>query len=234
MSRNATAAVKAKPADARSAETKPVVAKSVDPLAKYARLEAFTRTLWGHVYPEVPTRLHADIVDRVYRRVKETFPLPKGARVLDIGCGQGVALKHFAADELNATGIALGEDVEICRKLGYDAVEMDLSFLDFPDQTFDLVWCRHAIEHSFMPMFVLSEIHRVLKPGGVVYVEVPSPNTASNHESNPNHYSVLGQRMWLQLIQRSGFVSLSHFDISFPLKIGPDTYMGFTARRASA
>lgn len=221
MSRNAAAARK-------------IAAPAVNPLAKYARLEAFTRTLWGHVYPEVPTDLHANIVDKAYRRVKETFPLPEGARVLDIGCGQGVALKHFAADGFKATGIALGEDVEICRKQGYDAVEMDLSFLDFPDGTFDLVWCRHALEHSFMPFFVLSEIHRVLKPGGVVYVEVPAPETASYHERNPNHYSVLGQRMWLQLIERTGFASLIHFEVNFGLEIGPDRYMGFIARRAPA
>ena len=221
MSKSANAAVKA-------VKSKPVEATpAADPLAKYARLEAFTRTLWGHVYPEVPTRLHADIVERVYKRVKDTFPLPAGARVLDIGCGQGVALKHFAADALNATGIALGEDVEICRKLGYDAVEMDLSFLDFPEKTFDLVWCRHAIEHSFMPMFVLSEIHRVLKPGGVVYIEVPSPNTASNHESNPNHYSVLGKSMWTELIRRTGFADVKAVDINFQTGAGPDTYWAF-------
>ena len=115
-----------------------------------------------------------------------------------------------------------------------DAVEMDFSFLDFDDQTFDLIWCRHALEHSFMPLFVLSEIHRVTKPGGVVYIEVPSPGTNAQHERNPNHYSVLGLRMWLQLIQRAGFVDLSHFEIGFPLAIGPDSYMGFICRRAPA
>jgi len=171
---------------------------------------------------------------KVYLRVKETFPLPPAARILDMGCGQGLALEHFAADGFKATGIALGEDVSICQEKGFDAVEMDFSFLDFDDQTFDLIWCRHALEHSFMPLFVLSEIHRVTKPGGVVYIEVPSPGTNAQHERNPNHYSVLGLRMWLQLIQRAGFVDLSHFEIGFPLAIGPDSYMGFICRRAPA
>ena len=218
----------------KSAQASRTTKPAIDPLAKYARLEAFTRTLWGHVYPEVPSDLHSHVMAKVYLRVKETFPLPPAARILDMGCGQGLALEHFAADGFKATGIALGEDVSICQEKGFDAVEMDFSFLDFDDQTFDLIWCRHALEHSFMPLFVLSEIHRVTKPGGVVYIEVPSPGTNAHHERNPNHYSVLGLRMWLQLIQRAGFVDLSHFEIGFPLAIGPDSYMGFICRRAPA
>ncbi len=111
--------------------------------------------------------------------------LPEGAKVLDIGCGQGVALKHFAADKLNAVGIAIGEDVRICCEKGYNAVEMDLSFLDFEDETFDLVWSRHVLEHSIFPYFSLAETYRVLKPGGILYMEVPAPDTAANHQSNP-------------------------------------------------
>lgn len=207
---------------------------AADPLAKYARLEAFCQKLWSDVYPETPTNLHADITARVWAKVKETFPVAEGARVLDIGCGQGVALKHFAADRLNATGIAIGEDVRICREAGYDAVEMDLTFLEFPDETFDLVWCRHVLEHSIMPFFTLAEIFRVLKPGGVVYIEVPCPDTVAGHELNQNHYSVFGQRMLHDLIRRTGFTDITHFDIGFQLKMGPDKYWGFIQRKPAA
>ena len=74
-------------------------------------------------------------------------------------------------------------------------VEADFAFLDFPDAAFDLVWCRHALEHSAFPLFTLTEIYRVLRPKGLVYVEALAPETACHHERNPNHYSVLGKDM---------------------------------------
>lgn len=203
-------------------------------LVKYGRLETFFGRLWSDVYPETPTNLHSNITAKVWQRVKDTHPLPRGARVLDIGCGQGVALEHFAKDGLKATGIALGEDVAICRKRGFDVVEMDLNFLDFEDASFDLVWCRHVLEHSIMPYFALSEVYRVLKPGGILYMEVPAPDTAAFHERNPNHYSVFGERMWMKLIERTGFRDIVAFDVNFQLSMGPDRYLSFIQRRPSA
>jgi len=76
---------------------------------KYARFDRFLKTLWKDVYPEYTSGLHDHITAQVWKRVKDTYPMPEGAKVLDIGCGQGVALKHFAADKLDALGIAIGE-----------------------------------------------------------------------------------------------------------------------------
>lgn len=199
---------------------------------KYARFDAFLKTLWSDVYPEYTSSLHDYITASVWQRVKEAHPLPAGAKVLDIGCGQGVALKHFAADKLDAIGIAIGEDIDICRQKGFNAVEMDLSFLEFPDQTFDLVWCRHVLEHSVFPLFSLNETCRVLKPGGVLYMEVPAPDTACRHQNNPNHYSVLGKSMWLQLIKRAGYSTVTVSDVNFNVPAGPDTYWSFIVQKA--
>jgi SAM-dependent methyltransferase len=201
---------------------------------RWVRLDAFLARLKADVYPEPPSGAHGSITARVYQRLTETRPLPAGARVLDVGCGQGPALALFRRDGHHATGITLGEDVEICRAAGYDVQEMDLHFLDFPDGSFDLVWCRHAIEHSVMPYFTLSEIFRVLKPGGTAYIEVPAPDTACRHQANPNHYSVLGKSMWLALMYRSGFADIDQFDIGFNVPVGPDQYWGFILRRPAA
>jgi 2-polyprenyl-3-methyl-5-hydroxy-6-metoxy-1,4-benzoquinol methylase len=199
---------------------------------KYARFDKFLKGLWSDVYPEHTSGLHDYITASVWERVKQSHPMPAGAKVLDIGCGQGVALKHFAADKLDAIGIAIGEDVEICRQKGFNAVEMDLSFLEFADQSFDLVWCRHVLEHSVFPYFSLTETFRVLKPGGVLYMEVPAPDTASRHQTNPNHYSVLGKSMWLQLIKRAGYSTVSVSDVNFNVPAGPDTYWSFIVQKA--
>ncbi len=190
-----------------------------------SKLERFIDSLKHDVYPEPPSKLHSDITEKMVAHLYEKFPPSSGARVLDVGCGQGVALQHFVARGSQAVGIALGdEDVQACQDAGYDVSEMDQSFLDFPDADFDLVWSRHCLEHSIMPYFTLSEMVRVLKPGGTCYIEVPAPDTSCNHQCNKNHYSVLGKSMWLELIRRSGLEIKQALDIKFHVPAGPDMY----------
>jgi ubiquinone/menaquinone biosynthesis C-methylase UbiE len=206
--------------------------QSADPaLDRYRRLDAFLSKLHGDVYPETPSQLHTDITRQMFRKLMELHPLPAGAKVLDIGCGQGVGLEVFKAAGLDPMGITLGPDAEVCRAKGLNVAEMDLSFLDFADGAFDMVWCRHALEHSVFPFFTLAEMHRVLKPGGVLYVEVPAPDTACRHQTNPNHYSVLGKSMWVELIRRVGFGATTALDINFKVGLGPDTYWAFIQQR---
>jgi SAM-dependent methyltransferase len=197
------------------------------------RLERFLERIAKDTYPEPPSGTHEQISEKMLERLWATCTLPEGASVLDVGCGQGVALKHFAARGYDATGIALNPtDVEACRAQGFRVFAMDQSFLEFPDNRFDLVWCRHCIEHSIFPFFTLSEFHRVLKPGGWLYIEVPAPDTACNHQTNMNHYSVLPKSMWGHLIARTGFRIADVVDITFNVPAGPDTYWAFIQQKA--
>jgi SAM-dependent methyltransferase len=123
------------------------------------------------------------------------------------------------------------EDVSICKQKGYKVYEMDQSFLDFPEEEFDFIWCRHCLEHSIFPYFTLSEFHRVLKRRGYLYVEVPAPNTSCYHERNQNHYSVLEKSMWKELIKRAGFTVLDIMGISLEVPAGPDTYWAFIQQK---
>jgi ubiquinone/menaquinone biosynthesis C-methylase UbiE len=205
---------------------------TADPiLERYRRLDDFLAKLKGDIYPETPSALHTQITQDMWRRVAEMHPQPPGAKVLDVGCGQGVALEVFKAAGLDPVGITLGPDAEACRAKGLNVVEMDLAFLEFEDASFDLVWCRHALEHSVFPFFTLAEMHRVLKPGGLLYVEVPAPDTSCRHQTNPNHYSVLGKSMWIELIRRVGFKDVTSLDINFTSGMGPDTYWAFIQKK---
>jgi SAM-dependent methyltransferase len=196
------------------------------------RLDQFLERVKAETYPELPGALHDDITRRMLDHLWTICTLKPHAQVLDVGCGQGVALKHFVAKGLDAVGVTLNPtDADVCRRLGYRVLEMDQSFLDFPDATFDLVWCRHCLEHSIFPFFTLTGFHRVLKPGGWLYVEVPAPDTSCGHQNNPNHYSVLGKSMLASLLTRAGFRIRDQADINFTVQTGPDTYWAFIQER---
>ncbi len=196
------------------------------------RFTEFLARLREDVYPELPSEQHTGITREMWERVRGLVPLGAGSRVLDVGCGQGLALELFRAAGLSAVGITIGQDdLAACQARGFEVAEMDQSFLEFETASFDLVWCRHALEHSVAPYFTLSEFHRVLAPGGVLYVEVPAPETACHHELNPNHYSVLGQSAWLSLMERAGFELLDGTRIDLQVPAGPDMYWGFVLRK---
>jgi len=197
-----------------------------------ARLEEFLAGIKAATYPEPASDLHDGITTQMLDRLWTRCTLPPGGRVLDVGCGQGVALKHFIARGLDAVGITLNPvDVQESVKRGFNVLEMDQSFLDFPEAHFDLIWCRHCLEHSVFPYFTLSGFFRVLKPGGWLYVEVPAPDTSCNHQRNPNHYSVLGKTMHACLMQRAGFKVIDVVDINFGVALGPDTYWAFILQK---
>lgn len=80
----------------------------------------------------------------------------------------------------------------------------------------------------------MQEISRVIKPEGYLYIEVPAPDTSCKHQTNKNHYSVLGKSMWLYLIKRSGFEILQVLDINFNVPAGPDIYWAIIQKKNSS
>jgi ubiquinone/menaquinone biosynthesis C-methylase UbiE len=115
------------------------------------------------------------------RRLVELAQIPGGARVLDIATGRGAVL-FPAAEAVRTGGYVIGVDLsremvqetrgEIKRLnlQNADVREMDAEYLEFPDGSFDCVLCSFAI--FFFPQLdrALSEMFRVLKPGGRIAV----------------------------------------------------------------
>jgi ubiquinone/menaquinone biosynthesis C-methylase UbiE len=94
--------------------------------------------------------------------------------VLDIGCSAGYVLEAARRLHMPAVGADLSRfAVELCRARGYEAQEGSAESLPFEKQQFDIVTIKHTLEHVQQPLAALREIHRVLKPGGVLFVIVP-------------------------------------------------------------
>jgi SAM-dependent methyltransferase len=199
--------------------------------ADIQKLEGFLDRIEGDIYPEPPTEPHVSITDQMIDFLADKYLVPH-CKVLDIGCGQGQALQRSASKGHAPVGINLNPiDLVACRQQGLEVLEMDESFLDFPHEEFDLVWCRHCLEHSIFPYFTLDGFYRVLKPQGYLYVEVPAPDTNCGHQANKNHYSVLGKSMWLELMHRVGFTLSEQLDLTFTVVAGPDMYWAFILQK---
>lgn len=101
---------------------------------------------------------------------------PAGSRfrLLDIGCSIGATLeaaKYFSCD---AVGVDVSPDaVAFCQQQGLNALTVDGLALPFADETFDVVVNWHVIEHVEDVRQTIVEWQRVLKPGGLLFMETP-------------------------------------------------------------
>ena len=98
-------------------------------------------------------------------------------RLLDVGCGIGTELRVARDRGWHATGIELAAaSLGIARDDGLDVIGEPLGQVPLPPSSFDLVTVNHALEHIPHVRPVLEEIHRVLRPGGWLFVSVPNLN----------------------------------------------------------
>jgi SAM-dependent methyltransferase len=100
-----------------------------------------------------------------------------GARFADLGCGFEAS---FARTQLTRCRSALLVDVALSDELKLDpkitAIEGSLPDVlpEIEDQLLDVVLCLSVLEHLREPQVALGHIHRVLAPGGVAILNVPS------------------------------------------------------------
>lgn len=195
-------------------------------MRNYTNINRYLDILNRDVYPETEMNQHRKITESIFDNFikpnKHIFNF-----VLDVGCGQGIALKHFKSLNIKAVGITIGkEDYDACLRKGFEVKIMDQSFLDFPDSQFDLVYARHVLEHSPFPLLTLFEFNRVLRNNGLLYVEVPWAE--SIHTTNPNHYSMLGKMSWRHIFKKAQFTILNEIKMNFNLVSGElDEYWGW-------
>jgi SAM-dependent methyltransferase len=104
-----------------------------------------------------------------------------GARVLDFGCGGGRLVEAGLAEGLDIAGADVyyggsqsRAEAERRGLLGGAVREMRDGALPYPDGAFDLVVNNQVLEHVEDLSATLSEIHRVLQPGGAVLSLFPS------------------------------------------------------------
>jgi SAM-dependent methyltransferase len=96
--------------------------------------------------------------------------LGPGDRVLDAGAGEGRFKSYFAHTRYMPVDLAIGDQTWDYGNL--DAI-VDLENLAFVDGVYDAVICTQVLEHVKNPLQVITELARVLKPGGQLFLSAP-------------------------------------------------------------
>ncbi|MBI1309090.1 MAG: methyltransferase domain-containing protein [Proteobacteria bacterium] len=157
-------------------------------------------------------------------------PFPRGAHVLDLGCGNGTGLVALARNHAPASLTGIDEDpaqIALARtrleKSGVTArlIEANAEKITLPAHTYDVITCTGCLHHVPKWKSALAEVARLLRHGGLLYMfEIYPPLTAfislfAAHPKNsfthkslveelPRHgLTILGQR---NLFNLAGFV----------------------------
>lgn len=170
----------------------------------YTHIDEYLNELAGDVYAQPEDEWHTQMTYEVLNQWIAGLDI---VSVLDVGCGAtAISEPFFREHGVIYMGISLGEDVDTARKLGKNVFDADMSFVDLTEGIFDLVWARHVLEHSPMPLLTLMEWHRIARK----WLCLIMPNPTHFTYVGRNHYSVMEPHHIVWLLRRAGWKVVQH------------------------
>src|SRR5919206_174420 len=140
------------------------------------------------------------------------FADAKDLAVLEVGCGLGTDGAQFAQAGARYTGIDLTDAAVDLARRRFELFDLPGSFrvadaeqLDFPDNSFDLVYSHGVLHHTPDTQAAVREVHRVLRPGGRAVVML-------YHRDSYNYRVNIGvlRRPGARLLRAEGGLPLAH------------------------
>lgn len=183
----------------------------------------------------VLTRLVRRIANRIDAAITRRYPDPlpalldavytpdrTAAMVLDFGCGSAAFLNEARRRGWQTLGVDfLPAVVESVRRAGHRASLASPEFWRaLPAGSVDVVRMNHVIEHLYHPRTVLTELRRVLRPGGRLHVATPNARSLAfrlfRHNwfplECPRHVILYSPDTLRRLLALTGFSQVSTYD----------------------
>lgn len=174
------------------------------------------------------------------RWIRHLPPHRANQKLLDIGCGNGRFLA--LAKRLGWDAHGLDPDpiaIEAAHRAGHRATLGSLPRTDFASGSFSIVTLSHMLEHAPDPADCLAEVHRILEPGGRVWIATPNLDGYGRRRfakdwlalDPPRHLVLFTHDSLTAACHRAGFVNvvvrrtlLSDYATSSALAAGRDPW----------
>lgn len=161
-----------------------------------------------------------------------TLEAERAPRLLDIGCGTGGLMERAQALGFRVEGVEICQPLaELTRaRLGCKVHDRFLTELELPEASYDVITMYDLVEHLADPVGDLCAVHRLLKPGGVLFVLTPNDEALVRRISKalfhlslgrfdrpmrklyyPDHLSYFTAQSLTELFARTGFEVLEGY-----------------------
>ena len=144
---------------------------SLSPGTASLKKKSYLRRIYNYYSPSYYYRIRSQLAI-VRRQCGERV-----GKVLDIGVGDGCFLEHMRELGWQVEGTDFSPEAarRTSERLGGNTIHVgQIEHLDLNDHGYDLVTLWDVLEHLYQPLDTLRRVHSLLKPGGVLLVNVPN------------------------------------------------------------
>ncbi len=137
---------------------------------------------------------------------------------LDVGCSIGATVEAATGRGWQAFGVDVSQSaINWCRDQGLNCQHFDGARLPYPSTMFDMITAWHVLEHVRDVRAALLEWTRVLRPGGILAIEVPNANCLKARMLGPRyrkfwpaaHYYAFTSQSLISLLESTGLQVVS-------------------------
>lgn len=150
---------------------------------------------------------------------------PSDIKFLDVGCRDGWSLEFLKKGIarynnffeprkkfVNCTGIELSsKTVDYARERGRNVIQGDIRTLRLEENSFDVIFTRHCLEHLDKPLVALKNITFMLKPGGTLLAIVPKETIDIDTKTSLHSYIFSGNNDLADLVSKTNLRVTSYF-----------------------
>jgi 2-polyprenyl-3-methyl-5-hydroxy-6-metoxy-1,4-benzoquinol methylase len=167
---------------------------------------------WGHYLVPLLPPIRSSIEQQM--RHMPRGPADRQGQLLDVGCGNGAFLKLAQKAGWLVHGIDFDPiAVAKARAQGLGVYLGSIDQLAEQEQNYDWITCSHVLEHVHEPQKLLQSMYRLLRPGGVLWLQTPNINSIGHKvfRSNwrgiepPRHLVLFTTQTLRQTLENIGF-----------------------------